>query len=148
MKSRYQTKPLVYMQCSLLFFICRKRKKHLAGALLRDSRATRCLGTMVTIPFLKDLPSPAMQTGTSWDLPACTSLSMLGGNLPIFTIPSMLVRSSPLLSMLRAPGIRAQVRNGRMATLTTTSNNHMRRSRVAIRKDICPSLPMATMTSL
>jgi len=108
MKSRYQIKTLVCMRCSLLSLICRKRKQRLAEALLRDLRTTRSPSTMVTIPFLKDLPSLAMQAGTNRVLLACTSPSMLGGNLPTCTSPSMLVGSSSLFSMLRAPGIRAQ----------------------------------------
>ena len=59
----------------------------------------------------------------------------------------MLVGSSPLLSTLRAPGIRAQVRNGRMATSTTISSSNMTKSWVAIGEDVCPSLPLVTMTS-
>ena len=135
------------MRCSLFSLICRKRKQRLDGVLLRDSCATCYLSTMVMIPFPKDLPSLAMQTRTSRVLPGCTSRNMLGGNLPTFTGPCMLVGSSLLLSTLRAPGIRAQVRNGRMATLTTISCGHMKKSRVAIREDVCPSLAMATMTS-
>ena len=72
---------------------------------------------------------------------------MLVGNLIACTSLSMLVGSSTPLSMLRAPGIRAQVRNGSMATSTTISSSHMKKSWVAIREDICPSLPIATMTS-
>ena len=135
------------MWCSLLSLICRKRKQHLVGALLRDLRATGSPSTVVMIPFLKDLPSLAMQAGTSRVLLACSSPSMLGGNLLTCTSPSMLVGSIPLLSMLRAPSIRAQVRNGRMATLTTISSSNMKKSQVAIREDIYPSLPMATMTN-
>ena len=46
----------------------------------------------------------------------------------------------------RVPGIRAQVHNGRVATLTTISSSQMRRSLVATREDACPSLLVASMT--
>ena len=122
------------MWCSLLSLICRKSKQRLAGVLLRDSRATRCLSTMVTIPFSKDLPSPTMQTGTSQDFLACTS-------------PSMLAGSSPLLNTLRAPDSRAQVSTSNKGTSTTINSSPMKKFQAATREDVCPSLPVAIMIS-
>jgi hypothetical protein len=111
-----------------LSLICRERRKHITGALLQDLHTTRSPGTMVMIQFPKDLPSLTMQARTSRVLPACTSPSMLDRNLPTYTSPSILVGGSPLLSTLSAPGIRAQVRNGRMATSTTISSSTMKKS--------------------
>jgi hypothetical protein len=86
------------------------------------------------IQFRRDRPSPAMQAGTSQDLPICTSSSIMVG-------------SSLLLSTLRAPSIRTQVRNGRMATSTIINNNNMKKSRVTIREDVCPLPMVTTMTN-
>jgi hypothetical protein len=78
-------------------------------------------------------PSSACRR-TSRDLPVCTNLDMLGGsNLPCI--------------IWRVPGIRARARNGKTATLTTTSNSSMRRFPVASREDACPSLLAASMTT-
>ena len=59
----------------------------------------------------------------------------------------MLAGSSLLLSTQKAPGNRAQVSNGSMATSTTINSIPMKKFQVATREDVCPSLFVAIMIS-
>jgi len=59
----------------------------------------------------------------------------------------MLGGSNLLLIIGRVLGNRAQVGNGRMAILITTSSSLVRRSPAASREDACPSLLVASMTT-
>jgi hypothetical protein len=69
---------------------------------------------MVMIQFLKDQLTPAMQAGINQVLPA-------------FTIPSMLVGSSPRRITLKIFGSKARAGNGSMATTTTINNSPLKK---------------------
>ena len=94
----------------------------------------RSLDIMALTQFQKDRHTLAMLAGTNQDLPVCTRLSNLVGiNHPLNT--------------LKAPSNMVQASSGTSETLTTTSNNTMKKYQVTTREDVCLSLAEATITN-
>jgi hypothetical protein len=83
MNLRCQTKILVCMWWSLLFLICRRKDKSLAGVPLSYSHVTRTQGIVVKTPLQQVRPSPAM-------------LDLIKQDRPWYIIRGMMVGSNPL----------------------------------------------------
>jgi hypothetical protein len=133
MNLRCQTEISVCMWWSLLFLICRRKDKSLAGVFLPDSHMTRTRGIMVKTPFQQVCPSPTTPDSIKQDYPS-------------YIIQGMMARSNPLPITRRHHGSKDQVHSVSTRILTTTSNRSTRRSPVTSKEDACPSLHEASMT--
>ena len=131
---RYLTEISVCILWILSLSTYRLRRQHLAEVLLQGSLIIRSLDIVAMTLFQKDRRTPDMRAGTNRDLPGCTSpIKLVGINHPHIT--------------LKATGNKVQASNGTTETSTTTSSNTMKKFRVAIREDVCLSLPVATLIS-